>query len=700
MDTPEFKELRVAAKAAAFEFRLPTDWQEGRIQAFGDAVDGESTDDRDDAFRILPQTDGTTNVEATFVDPSFIPPDSPIAEYALALGETQYFPQGKSSPMIHPVLSSGRLSLLEGVERPGITVRLSIDQYDRKSDASVVKSVIKAGRKTYNEVAALTHSDDPNDEEAAKWRQYEAFAVHLLKGRRDSGALAYFNADRNILTDEEGRPVFLEEGGEHSGNIIVQEIMILANSALAAYAQRNGIPSLYRRFEWASPVNIQTIGRLIEQGGREQIVDLLKNKGRGFYSSKPGPHDALKVTPYGRYSSTMRRGVDFINLSNISAHKDGKPYPFPQDTLDEWSEKLNTLERTPWSKAGAIYRAEKKAKKHLGADATQLVNLPKAELSHVIEIARERDEMPPAVAEAMSHLLAEGKLPQSYFHRLLIHRTADEGWLELRRQLMPHVVAPGVAKNILLGARASQMLEDLHFEPTVKGPNGFESVVTAHYPDGPFIEKRNTSMDRKAAENGAAIEMLAQLAGIEHVEYESLAQSEVHIEVRNPISLLYEFYQREGGIIRFDTKRVPGSPDHAPVFQTTLTLPDKEPITGVGINKKEAEKAAAAKAVAADNIAERLHPEQSADPAPEKHPISILYEMVQAGRLNQPNFHTERTGGPDHAPIFTSTLVVKTGGEAGDEQVFTGKGPKSRIAETEAAQAAVRALTPKSPQSE
>lgn len=103
-----------------------------------------------------------------------------------------------------------------------------------------------AQRLSYREVPAI--ADNKTHELHLPMLNAIAIARGFLKQRRARGALAFLGQQQMLLTDEEGR-IRHYDASEMVGHILVQEMMIAANSAVAEFAARSNIPFLYRCHE-------------------------------------------------------------------------------------------------------------------------------------------------------------------------------------------------------------------------------------------------------------------------------------------------------------------------------------------------------------------------------------------------------------------------------------------------------------------
>jgi exoribonuclease II len=149
-------------------------------------------------------------------------------------------------------------------------------------------------------------------------------AVLLRERRVQRGAVVIDQPDPVIrLEQREGDTVVSIEDGPsvERAQLIVSELMILANTAAAAWAKERDIPMLHRTQDinvardiagiWSDPVSIH-------QAMRYLAPTLLE--------TEPRPHVSLGAPAYSPVSSPLRRFPDLINVAQLfSVLRKGAP---------------------------------------------------------------------------------------------------------------------------------------------------------------------------------------------------------------------------------------------------------------------------------------------------------------------------------------------------------------------------------------
>jgi exoribonuclease-2 len=283
------------------------------------SIDSATTRDIDDAFSVRRDEDGRYIVELALSCPVMTwefasPLDQAVAHRSSSL----YLPEG-TSHMLPERLGLDLYSLHAGRSRPVLWVSL------RLSPEGEVLSV--APRLAWAEVERNTTYARTEEELNGPDPGQLAPALELagkLRGKRiQRGAVIFDQKEPQIHLREEGEDlrVELEEAPEYPrAQLMVSELMILANSALSDWATEQGVPLFHRSQditlprgyagEWTDPVEMHQVIR--EMAGSK-------------LETRPRPHTSLGVSGYAPVTSPLRRYVDLLNLAQIRSHLLGRP---------------------------------------------------------------------------------------------------------------------------------------------------------------------------------------------------------------------------------------------------------------------------------------------------------------------------------------------------------------------------------------
>lgn len=328
LDNLPTHELAQAARAEAAAFALPKNWRTDRKSSHGFAIDEPHSPDIDDAVSLSRLGDTHMLHVSTADVGSFLVDQVAVARYARRRAWSLYKGKRIVAPMIPRDISEDKLSLLDGVERPAVTVHVPIDSSGNTGLPKITRDVIRARRIAYAEVEDLV---DEEGYESVALRGLERIAC-LLFSARHNGEVSPEDA---TIEDEEGN--LLDDSQEYdTGQLIVQESMIAANTAMARFMQEHDIPALYRNHV-VPPELLPEIADPLERS------QLLGSLARATYDPSPRGHVALNLATYTHFTSPLRRFPDFANHANLIAFLEGREYPYPVDRLGRIAERLQTL---------------------------------------------------------------------------------------------------------------------------------------------------------------------------------------------------------------------------------------------------------------------------------------------------------------------------------------------------------------------
>lgn len=264
------------------------------IKAF--SIDDISTTEIDDAISVTPQANGSTRLGIHIAVPSLaISADSDIERLIFNRLSTVYYPGDKITMLPdewvqHFTLDAGRhcpaLSLYIDV-MPDNT--LSTPECKIESvwiDANIRLHEIEP---VFNQETLATPTTLPDFAYKTELLWLHQLAVHLetARGKHDPSRPVQFDYGIDIDADEHVSITKRQRGAPI--DLLVSEIMILANSHWAKMLDDNETPGIFR---------IQPTGKV-------------------RMSTQSEPHVGMGVSHYAWCTSPLRRAVDYINQSQI-----------------------------------------------------------------------------------------------------------------------------------------------------------------------------------------------------------------------------------------------------------------------------------------------------------------------------------------------------------------------------------------------
>ena len=286
-------------------------------------IDSESTHDIDDAISIAFAGDkiiiGVHITEAAF----FVEHDSELDREIRERAVTIYMPD-IVLPMMPPLLSEQAASLVKDAFRPCISAIGVFDSSMNMTGYRLARSMIKVRERLSYEVADQRIING-NSSEA---RMFEV-ARTLREKRLAAGAIIFKDPELMVKVDNDGSIDVVVRERESCSQILVSELMILANYLFAKTLMDKEIPCVYR----SQPPPLEKI----QLGHRHDPVLSYRCKkalARGSLSLYPEPHSTLGLSIYTTATSPLRRYTDLLTQRQLVASLDSRVRPIDADTLD------------------------------------------------------------------------------------------------------------------------------------------------------------------------------------------------------------------------------------------------------------------------------------------------------------------------------------------------------------------------------
>jgi len=314
-------------------------------------IDGADARDFDDAVCLVREGDGFRLFVAIADVAHYVAPGSPLDLEAYARGTSVYFPD-RCIPMLPPELSEGVCSLKPGVNRLTMTVEIPLRSGGTPETPSFYPSVIRSrARLTYDEVHSFLGGGSSEEAEGTSGaanitpeigrmlRDMAAVAGRLTLARFGRGALDLDLPEAEIAVVE-GMPVSITPSERFESHRLIEEFMLLANTAVAEYLSGRGDAFLFRIHEEPAMEKIEEFeaaaGKLLRRsrptdrrdtsfllqtwadrarGGKfERAVHrmLLRSLMLARYGPETKGHFGLALSRYTHFTSPIRRYPDLL----------------------------------------------------------------------------------------------------------------------------------------------------------------------------------------------------------------------------------------------------------------------------------------------------------------------------------------------------------------------------------------------------
>jgi ribonuclease R len=317
---------------------------------FAFTIDPEGAKDFDDALSFRREGDGIRAWVHIADVSAYVPPGAPLDQDAGERAFSVYVP-GRVEPMLPELLSADLCSLRPHEDRRCVTVEIPFDGDLTAGEPAFYRSVIRSReRLTYGHAEAVLAGRERAVEEVVEaLRLAERVAMELRERRYRRGALRIETGEIAFDFDGEGgvQRAWIET--EPLAHALVEELMIVANEAVAGLLAGRGRKALYRVHERPDPQSVQLllaklaalevptppapddlspadaarlaarvsaqISRYTEQSGRgvEAFPALvLRSLKQARYDPRNLGHSGLASRAYCHFTSPIRRYPDLV----------------------------------------------------------------------------------------------------------------------------------------------------------------------------------------------------------------------------------------------------------------------------------------------------------------------------------------------------------------------------------------------------
>jgi len=223
-------------------------------------VDPEGARDHDDALSFQAEGDGVRAWVHIADVSAYVPAGSPLDRDAAERAFSVYVP-GRVEPMLPERLSADLCSLRPHADRRCVTVEVPFDVELRPGEARLYRSTIRSReRLTYGHAEAILAGRERAGEELTEsLRLAEHIATALRNRRYRRGALRIESGDTSFAFDGEGGVERAWVESEPHAHMLVEELMILANEAVAELLSGRCRDALYRVHERPDPQAVELL---------------------------------------------------------------------------------------------------------------------------------------------------------------------------------------------------------------------------------------------------------------------------------------------------------------------------------------------------------------------------------------------------------------------------------------------------------
>ena len=305
-------EIKYFPKGTGFpDLPLPEmpDLPKADVTAF--SIDDESTTEVDDALSLTDLGNGTKRVGIHIAAPSLaIKSGDKMEKNIMERLSTVYFPGGKITMLPENWIAA--FSLDAGAYRPAVSIYFDVDsEFNVGEPTCKIEAVniaenlrIQTIEPHFNAETGLDEAGEMmfNHHQDLIWFHQFAVALQKARGKYEPDRAPQY--DYSIELDEEGKVSVVRRERGSPIDMLVSEMMILANSTWAQMLHDNDLPGLFR----------------VQPAGKVRM------------STKSEPHIGMGVQHYGWFTSPLRRAADYINQKQLLSLIDDTAEPLFQQS--------------------------------------------------------------------------------------------------------------------------------------------------------------------------------------------------------------------------------------------------------------------------------------------------------------------------------------------------------------------------------
>ncbi len=322
-------------------------------------IDPEDAKDFDDAIHIRDLGNGMTEVGVHIADVShYVEFGGTIDKEAYDRATSTYLVD-RVIPMLPEALSNGVCSLRPREDKLAYSCILTVDGGGNVHSWEVKETVIHS-KERFTYAGAQRVLDGEDHPLADDVRAAGKLAETLTKKRMNEGAIDFDVPEVRVRLDDQGQPVEVVEKERQATNRLIEELMLLANRAVATTASKADVPLPYRIHDKPDRERIRALADFVKPFGftlphdegvveRSDLNDLLheakdspvapvieqaaiRSMSKAVYSPHNIGHYGLGFENYAHFTSPIRRYPDLM------VHR------ILKNTLGTWNGRLPTVE--------------------------------------------------------------------------------------------------------------------------------------------------------------------------------------------------------------------------------------------------------------------------------------------------------------------------------------------------------------------
>lgn len=315
------------------------------------SIDSPTTRDIDDAFWVESTPEGWHVVVALACPALYWPFESELGKAVARRATSLYLPEGDHH-MMPEALGVNGYSLWAGQGRPALLVHCQVRNDGSLGDPAMgaVKPELAWVQVTANlsyeaceevfNAQAKSEAANPATAFAEVLEAGLALARARLNYRIREGAVVIDRPDPVLSLSGEGADVqvsLTDSSNTPAAQLLVSELMILANTAVAAWGSAHEVPLLYRTQDVALPKEYAG-----QWNAPEDIARVVRAMAPAVLDCVPRPHAGMGLNAYSPLTSPLRRYTDLMNEAQVLHYLEKGSPRWSQDEIREFLPVLGT----------------------------------------------------------------------------------------------------------------------------------------------------------------------------------------------------------------------------------------------------------------------------------------------------------------------------------------------------------------------
>lgn len=364
-------------------------------------IDPKDAKDFDDALSLKKLSNGNHEIGVHIADVThYVRPGSAIDKEAEYRGTSVYLPD-RVVPMLPERISNELCSLRPNEEKLAFSVLFEIDSKKEIVGYKFAKSVIYSNRRfAYEEVQEIIDGAEGDYKEELTYLR--DVARDLREKRNKNGSINFNSEEVRFELDEDAKPISVYIKKQIEANLLIEDFMLLANTAVAKYLSKIKVTKgtrpavVYRIHDSPSEEKLQVLSNIAKKFGhsvrfddKEQTREALQNlmekvdgkpemnlintlsirsMAKAIYTTKNIGHYGLAFDFYTHFTSPIRRYPDMLTHRLLANQVNKEQNFYDKIELEEMLQHASLMEKkAAQSERSAIkYKQVEYIKTYLG----------------------------------------------------------------------------------------------------------------------------------------------------------------------------------------------------------------------------------------------------------------------------------------------------------------------------------------------